>query len=326
MFSPLFPVDKSSPVSGVAEGAGLKADRGVFNSQKENRELPLNASLFTVFLTVLFGANAVAVKVSFAGVGVYSAAGLRFSFAAAAIFLWTVYTGLSLRITLKQARNLFVIALLFTIQIALFYSGLSKTTASHTTLIVNLLPFIVLVLAHYFIPGEPVTLKKTTGILLGFCGVLLLVFENEGIGTDIRIGDFIILISVSIWGINAVYIKKIIVTTHPVLVTLYPMFLAAPCLLLAGYFFDDEMVRYIDLPIGAALFYQSFITASFGYIAWNTMIRQYGTSMVHSFVFMMPISGVFFGVLLLGEPVTPFLLGSIILIVMGILVINHRRR
>ena len=308
MFSPLFPVDKSSPVSGVA------------------RELPLNASLFTVFLTVLFGANAVAVKVSFAGVGVYSAAGLRFSFAAAAIFLWTVYTGLSLRITLKQARNLFVIALLFTIQIALFYSGLSKTTASHTTLIVNLLPFIVLVLAHYFIPGEPVTLKKTTGILLGFCGVLLLVFENEGIGTDIRIGDFIILISVSIWGINAVYIKKIIATTHPVLVTLYPMFLAAPCLLLAGYFFDDEMVRYIDLPIGAALFYQSFITASFGFIAWNTLIRQYGTSMVHSFVFMMPISGVFFGVLLLDEPVTPFLLGSIILIVMGILVINHRRR
>jgi len=139
------------------EGAGLKTDPTVLNSQRENRELSLKASLFTVFLTVLFGANAAAVKISFAGVGVFSTAGLRFGFAAVAIFLWAVYTGLSLRISLKQARNLIVISLLFTIQIALFYSGLSKTTASHTTLIVNLLPFIVLILAHYFIPGEPVT-------------------------------------------------------------------------------------------------------------------------------------------------------------------------
>ena len=156
----------------------MKTDPGIFKLQKENRQLSLKASLFTVFLTVLFGANAVAVKVSFAGLGVFSAAGLRFSFAAVAISFWAVYTGLSLRITLKQARNLLVIALLFTIQIALFYNGLDKTSASHTTLIVNLLPFIVLVLAHYFIPGEPVTFKKTAGILLGFCGVLLLVFER----------------------------------------------------------------------------------------------------------------------------------------------------
>ncbi len=86
------------------------------------------------------------------------------------------------------------------------------------------------------------------------------------------------------------------------------------------------MVKYIDLPIGLALFYQSFVTASFGYIAWNTLVREYGTSLVHSFVFIMPISGVFFGVLLLGEPMTPSLAGSIMLIVMGIVVINHNRR
>ena len=304
----------------------METDSTIPDPQKENRELSLKASLLTVFLTILFGANAAAVKISFAGVGVFSTAGLRFGFAAVAIFLWAVCTGLSLRITLKQARSLFVISLLFTVQIALFYIGLDKTTASHTTLIVNLLPFIVLILAHYFIPGEPVTFRKTVGILFGFFGVLLLVFDKEGASADIRTGDFIVLISVSLWGINAVYIKKVIASIHPVLVTLYPMFMAAPCLLLAGYLYDGEMVRYIDLPIVLALFYQSFVTASFGYIAWNTLVREYGTSMVHSFVFLVPISGVFFGVFLLGEPVTSSLLGSIILIVIGIIVINHRRR
>jgi drug/metabolite transporter (DMT)-like permease len=256
------------------KGARLKTDSSILDRQMENRELPLNASIFIIFLTVIFGANAVAMKVSFVGVGVFSAAGLRFGLAAAALSLWAMCTDRSLRITSKQAVNLFLIAVLFTVQMALFYHGLNKTTASHGTLIANLLPFIVLILAHYFIPGESVTLRKMVGILLGFCGVLFLVFDKEGLCADIRTGDFIVLTAVFIWGACAIYIKKIIGTTAPLLVSVYPMFLASPCLLLAGYFFDDEMVRYIDIPIGFALFYQSFITASFGYIAWNTLVRN----------------------------------------------------
>ena len=285
--------------------------------------MPLNASLFTVFLTILFGANAVAIKIGFAGVGVFSSAGLRFGLAALAICLWSICTGRSLRISRIQAFNLFIVSLLFTMQVGLFYSGLNKTTASHGTLIANLLPFIVLILAHYFLPAEPFTLRKVTGILLGFCGVILLIFDKHGMSTDIRTGDFIILTAVLLWGINAIFIKKIITTTHPVLVTLYPMLFGAPCLLLAGYFFDVQMVKYIDISIGISFFYQAFITASFGYIAWNTMVREYGTSIVHSFVFIMPISGVFFGVILLDEPVTASLIGSILLIALGIVVINH---
>ena len=92
------------------------------------------------------------------------------------------------------------------------------------------------------------------------------------------------------------------------------------------YFFDDAMVRYIDFSIAFSFFYQSFVTASFGYIAWNTMVREYGTSIVHSFVFIMPISGVFFGVILLDEPVTATLIFSIILIAAGIVVINHGKK
>ncbi len=288
--------------------------------------MPFNASLFTVFLTVLFGANAVAVKIGFAGVGVFSSAGIRFGLAAIAITLWSIWSGRSLRITGRQGIHLLAISMFFTIQVALFYTGLSKTTASHGTLIANFLPFIVLILAHYFIPGESFTLKKVTGILLGFCGVMLLVFADQGVGTDIRTGDFIILTAVLIWGINAIYIKKIITTTHPVLVTLYPMVFGAPCLLLAGAFFDDIMVRHIDISIVLSFFYQSFITASFGYVAWNTMVREYGTSIVHSFVFIMPVSGVFFGVIILDEPVTVTLVCSIMLIAAGIVVVNHSKK
>ncbi|RLB88533.1 MAG: EamA/RhaT family transporter, partial [Deltaproteobacteria bacterium] len=47
---------------------------------------------------------------------------------------------------------------------------------------------------------------------------------------------------------------------------------------------------------------------------------------LHSFIFIIPLSGVFLGVMILNEPVTPHLLASIGFVVAGILVVNIRKR
>jgi len=293
---------------------------------QSNRELPPGAACFTVFLCILFGANAVAIKVSLTGLGIFTTAGLRFSLAAIAISLWAMCTGRSLRVDRVQIKKLFIFAILFITQISLFYHGLSRTTASHGTLIANLLPFVVLILAHFTIPGDSISRKKVFGIFFGFCGVLLLVFDRQAVSADIGTGDLIIFCAVLIWGISAVYVKKMTTTIHPVLITLYPMFFAVPVFFTAGFLFDEKMVRFVDSSVLFALLYQSFVTASFGFISWNSLIRKYGTTAVHSFVYIMPVSGVFFGVFLLGEPVTPFVIGAIVLIIIGILVLNRKSR
>ena len=50
-----------------------------------NQDLSFPAAFFTVCLCTLFGANAVAIKISLAGLGVFTTAGLRFGIAAVAI-------------------------------------------------------------------------------------------------------------------------------------------------------------------------------------------------------------------------------------------------
>lgn len=45
---------------------------------------------------------------------------------------------------------------------------------------------------------------------------------------------------------------------------------------------------------------------------------------VHSFLFLMPVSGVVFGGLLLGEPITPKLIVALFMIVGGILLVHLR--
>lgn len=286
--------------------------------------LPLGASLFTIFLCGLFGANAVAIKISLTGLGVFTTAGVRFGIAAVVIFLWAVCTGRPLAVRKKQVPQLIILALFFFVQLSLFYIGQNKTTASHATLISNVLPFFVMILAHYYIPGDTINLKKISGLVLGFAGVLLLFFDNVTLTGDVLQGDLLILLAVLVWSCHVVYIKTIIDGFHPLQITLYPISLATPFFLLSGYLWDGEMVRFIDASILKAMFYQTFITASFGMVAWNTLIRRFGATALHSFVFIMPISGVFLGVTMLHEPLTTNLIGAIILVVTGLIVVNRR--
>lgn len=295
-------------------------------SEHQNGELPLGAALFSIVLNILFGANAVAIKISLLGLGVFTTAGLRFLIAAVTISLWAAWTGQPLYVDRQQAGRLTVLSLFFVAQIALFYLGLNLTTASHGTLISNLLPFVVLVLAHYYIPGDTVTGRKVIGILLGFGGVLLVILDKQGARAEIQTGDLIILFAVIIWGMSAVYTKKLTSNIHPVIISLYPMFLAVPCFLLAGFLWDDAMIRHIDWSVGMSLLYQAIVTASFGFIAWNTLIKKFGATALHAFIFIMPVSGVFLGIILLGEPLTSHLVAAIFLIVAGIIVINFKRR
>ena len=137
-------------------------------------------------------------------------------------------------------------------------------------------------------------------------------------------GDLLVLLAVAVWSGNAVFTKRIIAGYDPIQITLYPMMMASPLFLGCAFIFDEKMVSAIDPAIIKAMLYQIFVTASFGMVAWNTLIRKYGATALHSFVYLMPVSGVILGVVLLDEPLTYNLIGSVLLIATGLLIVNRR--
>lgn len=275
---------------------------------------------------MLFGANPVAVKISLTGIGVFTTAGLRFSIAAVVLLLWARITCRPLAITRRQTWQLAILAFIFFIQISVFYFGQSKTTASHGALIGNLLPFVVMIMAHYLLPDDRITPRKIFGLILGFSGVLLLFLDSVNLTADALKGDLLLVFAVLVWGCNVIYVKRITAAFHPVQITLYPMIMAVPLYYSAGYFLDGEMIRNLSTPVVQGILYQSIVTASFGFVMWNTLIQKYGATALHAFIFLMPLSGVVLGVLILGESLTPNLVVSICLVASGLMVINWKRR
>jgi len=297
-----------------------------YNGLAENQELPFLAAIFTVFLCALFGANAVAIKISLSGLGVFTTAGLRFSMASVAVFIWARITGRSFHIKKGQIHQLLIISMMFTVQLSLFYLGISKSNASRATLMVNLQPFFTLFLAHFFISGDRITKRKTLGIMLGFTGVIFVFMEKKGVTTDFHAGDLIILFAAFLWACNAVYTKRIIHAFKPFHMVLYPMIFSVPFFFLEGFVWDSTMIAHVDAKIFCALLYQGLVAASFCFVAWITLLQKYGAVALHSFIFIMPVSGVLLGGLVLREPITVNIIIALLLIVSGILLVNFKQK
>lgn len=184
-----------------------------------------------------------------------------------------------------------LLSCIFTVQLSVLYVGMSKTNASRGTLLINLQPFFVLFLAHFFIPGDRITIQKFIGLSLGFTGMAFVFLAKENVVAEIRIGDFLILITAFIWACSTVYIKRIIKAFDPFQIVLYPMTFSIPFFFLWGFLWDAPMVGYIDLKVIGSMLYQSVATASFGYVMWTHLLQRYGAVSLHSFIFIMPISG-----------------------------------
>lgn len=290
----------------------------------DNQSFSILAGTFTAFICVILGANSVAIKMTFDGLGVFTTGGIRFSIAAAAIFLWAKATRQSLRLQAGQFRLILVFALVFVMHLSLLYFGLNKSRASHASLIANLVPFLILVLAHYFIPGDRVTWRKFVGMVLGFGGVLFIFLGGKGVSADFRTGDLIMLLATFFWACNTVYLKRIISGFTPFHITFYSMLVAIPFFFLEAFLWDEQMISHIDARVLGGLFYQSIITAAFAFVAWNHLLQKHGAVALHSFTFIVPIAGVLASGLILGEPITPKIVLSLVLIVGGILTVHFR--
>ncbi|WP_300454913.1 DMT family transporter [Desulfobacula sp.] len=288
----------------------------------KNNDLTIRASILTIFICILFGGNPVAIKFCLTGLGPFTTVGIRFAIAAVVIFIWARVKHIPLRLTQKKLAQMLILSAIFVAQLSCFYQGLARTTASHGALISNLMPFFIFILAHFFIPGERISLKKGVGITLGFIGVLFLLFDEQDLTGDLKKGDLIVLLAVYLWSSNAVFVKRIISEYNAVQITIYPMIFGTPFFFIGGFLWDDQMIQMINPVVITSLLYQSVVTASFGFIVWNTLLQKFGATSLHSFIFIMPLAGVLLGVVLLGETITPHLATASAFIVTGVIIVN----
>ena len=205
-----------------------------------------------------------------------------------------------------------------------------------TTILAATIPFFTIIVAHFVTEDDRINAHRAVGILMGLFGVVLLVgfgaLSNMNRGLA---GQLAILAASFLYGIAGIY-------TRPVLAR-QPTKNGSPWIPRVRVMAMQRIVSFVILlPIALltdrtwTLEVPAFV---FGYLAmmgigvtvFATMIYYYlienlGSTLASMTMYIIPVSGVALGVLVLGEVVTPTMPIAAALILGGVFVANRPKR
>ena len=281
--------------------------------------------LILVLCCLVWGVNQVAIKVANTGISPAYQAGARSVIAALLLVLWARWRGLDL---FQRDGTLWAgiaAGVLFAAEFLFLYQGLALTSASRGAVLLYCAPFVVALGSHLLVPGDRLTWTKTAGLLAAFAGVAL-AMGDQLVGTSRAslAGDLMCFIAAVMWGATTVLVRVTTLRTAPAEKTLlYQLVASAVALLAAGYVWGEPGVIALTPTVIVAFAYTAVIVAFISYAVWFWLIRTYPPSKVSAFTFLAPVLGVLAGVVLLGEPLTPTLVGALALVAAGIYLVNR---
>lgn len=284
------------------------------------------AVAFMLVLTFSWGLNGVAAKLTNAGYNPIFLNVARSAIACVLVFLWCRFRGIRL---FERDGTLFggiLAGLLFGIEFSLVFVALEYTTVARNSLLVNTMPFWVLVGAHFWL-GERMTLQKLLGLVLAFCGVIVIFSDRLGSnGQSTLFGDLLSLVAGLFWALTTLTIKRSkLQTASAEKVLLYQLVVSAiiaiPLVPLAG-----PALRDVTPLATGALLFQAVYIVTITYIVWFWLMRRYPAAGLSSFAFLSPAFSVICGWLILGEPLTWKIFVALGLIALGLSVVNRPRR
>jgi O-acetylserine/cysteine efflux transporter len=184
-------------------------------------------------------------------------------------------------------------------------------------------PFWVAVLGYFFLPDEPLTRRRIVGLLIGFAGVVALAAEQIQGGVEAVVPAAMVLGASLGWTISTIMGRRIGRRLDAWRVTTWQMVLATPPLALFALLAErGEPIGWTLQAIGA-LTYLTLAATVLTMTTWFFLLSRHGAARLTPFVFLQPVAGMLFGVLI-GERLTPLMLAGGALVGVGIVWVNRK--
>ena len=290
--------------------------------------LDLKAILAILILTLLWGFNYSAIKISNEGISPVFASALRSLIASMCGAIYCLRKGEKLFHTDIRLFHGIVVGLLFGLEFACIYFGMLYTDSARSVVFVYLSPFVVAVGAHFFLKGDRLTFLKTLGLVIAFAGIVFVFYgKPKTAKPNMLLGDLLEITAGILWGATTLYIKRYMAgKVEPIHTFLYQLFFSIPILFVVSLILEPNWIYRIDPLILTSIFYQSVIVAFISYFIWFKLIHKYSVSRLSAFTFFTPIFGVLSGILFIREEFTFSLMVGLPLVSVGIFLVNWRKK
>jgi drug/metabolite transporter (DMT)-like permease len=291
------------------------------------RRPALAADLGMLLVAIIWGVNFSVTKGAFASFPPLAFTGVRFGLAS--LFLVPLVRRLEGDEPLPRGAlvRLVVLGLVGNSLYQLAWiSGLERTTASNSALILASMPTIVAVMA-VALRLEPFRPKVLGGVLVASLGVVLVVAaRGTGFGAATIAGDLLTLAAVVCWAGYTLGLRVLPREISPIRVTMVTTVAGAPVLLLAGLpAMADMDWSAVGWEGWSALAYSTVLSLLVAYLIWNRSVKVVGPSRTVIYMCLTPLVAVIAAGLLLGERPRPLQAIGAALIIAGVVLTVGQR-
>ena len=188
-----------------------------------------------------------------------------------------------------------------------FTWGVQRTAAANAALIISLNPLISTLVGALLL-GDRLSPSRLAGVLLGFGGVAAVVLNRPGAALGHgSLGDLLVLGSVLTWVGGGVLVQRLARQFDSAVVS--AVVFAIGTTLLLGHLALDRSLQLPPLAVftpGTLLLLavSGLLASALGALVWNRALTTLGVARTALYAYWVPIFGVAFAVLLLGEPLT----------------------
>lgn len=233
----------------------------------------------------------------------------------AAILLYPFMRARGLRIpTDWKVLSLMVYTGFFAVSIAygLVYWSEQYIAAGLTSVLFSTFPFFVILLSHYMIADDKLSIAKTVGSVIGFSGVVVIFADNLKISDSLAtLGVAGVVLSAVCAAISNVVIKRNSEKLNPVILTVVQMICGAITLLVAGFVFENPSDFKLTFRSIGTLIYLAILGSCVAFICYYWLISKVKVTTAALLVFVVPIVAILLEWVWLGQTLTwQVLLGS----------------
>ena len=281
--------------------------------------------LMIAILGFVWGGTFMVTEVALRGMTPFWLAAGRIGFASVVMLM--VWGARGFRLFTKRPSNGDIITLIAiaaassAVPFSLLAWGQQYVTSGFAGVSMASVALLVLPLAHFFVPGERLTLRRCIGFAIGFVGVVILIggqaFESTGTALETP-GRLACVGAASCYAISSIMMRR--------LPAVDPIGLATILLVIAT--FMTVPVALIaegspPMPDGKTLMVLAFLglvpTAAANFLR-VLVVRSAGPVFMSLVNYQVPVWSVLLGALILSEPLPPSLIYAMGLILIGVLI------
>ena len=203
--------------------------------------------------------------------------------------------------------------------------GTAKINSYLAAVLMSTTPLSGSILAHFFTKDEKLSFYKSTGVLIGFSGIILLFFDRVIINSENFIYALITILGSTFYCIGGLLTLKLKnkknenVTTST---TLWSVLFLLPFSLILESPWNSEPTIASTL----SLLYLGVIATGFAWLIRFRILTVNGLVFQTQVAYLIPIFGIIFGYFLMNEIITWRVLVSLVIILIGIYIFKKNNK